>query len=84
MGNAVYWKKIKGSDDRIVNMPFKTCEKCNKEFSSGNTYASKNCPECAKLIKNEKARERVRRYREKNLLNNNIHVDIEHEKGINK
>ncbi|SEV81696.1 hypothetical protein [[Clostridium] fimetarium] len=83
MGNVVYWKKIKGSDDRTVNMPFKTCGRCNKEFSSGNTYASKNCPECAKFIKNEKSRERVRRYREKNLLDNNTSLDKENEKGLN-
>lgn len=64
MKEKVIWKEITKDDGRRVKIPFRTCEKCEKEFSNGNTFASKYCPECAAEIKKEKTRERVRKYRE--------------------
>ena len=61
--NNVVWKEIVKEDGRRVKIPFRTCEKCEKEFSSGNTFASIYCPECAAEVKKEKTRERVRKHR---------------------
>lgn len=65
MKGKVIWKYITKDDGRRVKIPFRTCERCEKEFSSGNTFASSYCQECSAEIKKEKTRERVRRHREK-------------------
>lgn len=65
MGKRIIWKDIKRDNGRTVKMPFKTCERCNKEFNNGNVFASKYCPECSEDIKREKTRERVKRFRDK-------------------
>lgn len=66
MKKRIIWKDIKRDNESIVKMPFKTCERCNKEFNNGNVFASKYCTECSEDIKREKARERVRQFRQKN------------------
>lgn len=65
MRDKIIWKLIEKEDGRKVNMPFMTCKKCEKEYTSGNVFASKYCPECSEEIKKEKTRERVRKHREK-------------------
>lgn len=62
---VIYWKKIVRADGRTVKMPFKKCDRCEGEFTSGNTFASKYCEKCASEIKKEKTRERVRKHRQK-------------------
>ncbi len=59
------YKRIINAKGQKVKIPFTTCEKCEKEFSSGNTFASIYCPECSAEIKKEKTRERVRKHRAK-------------------
>lgn len=63
MNDKIIWKEIVKDDGRRVKIPFRTCEKCENEFSSGNTFASSYCPECAAEVKKEKTRERVRKHR---------------------
>ena len=63
MKDNIFWKEIIKEDGRRVKMPFNVCERCEKEFSSGNTFASKYCSECAEQIKKEKTLERVKKYR---------------------
>lgn len=55
----LYWHK----DEDGVNRPVGICTVCKKEFRNGNAFASSYCLECAKRIKREKTRERVRRHR---------------------
>ena len=63
MDRKVIWKSI-DKDNGSVKMPFVLCQKCNKEFNNGNVFASNYCPDCASIIKKEKTRERVRRFRQ--------------------
>ena len=65
MKKEITWKPIINAKGQKVKIPFTTCEKCEKEFSSGNTFASIYCPECAAEIKKEKTRDRVRKHRAK-------------------
>lgn len=65
MKKEIYWKKVVKEDGRTVKIPFRTCEKCEEEFTSGNTFASKYCEPCATEIKRAKTRERVRKHRQK-------------------
>lgn len=42
-----------------------TCTRCGESYSSGNIFAASYCLECAEIVKKEKTRERVRRFRKK-------------------
>ena len=41
------------------------CEKCGVIYNNGNVATSLYCPKCALVVKRERTKERVRRYRER-------------------
>jgi protein-arginine kinase activator protein McsA len=45
-----------------------TCKRCGKEYTDRNTLTSLYCSECYPIVRREQTKERVRKYREKNKL----------------
>lgn len=61
-----YYKREVREDGRAINIATTVCTVCGAEYRNGNVASSLYCPDCAKRIRAEKNRERVRRFREKN------------------
>lgn len=64
MSDTWRWKKVGSGHWLAVD----TCKRCGQEFNSGNVAASKYCAACAEIVRRERTRERVRRFREKNTV----------------
>ena len=56
-----YWERCKDGIYRPVGI----CTICGEHYKSDNIGASSYCIECAKIIKKENTKKRVRRFREK-------------------
>jgi exosome complex RNA-binding protein Csl4 len=48
------------------------CERCEERLEHVGSIAQRYCPECQIIVKREKTAERVRRYREKQMLKEDI------------
>lgn len=69
MKNNIIWKLVELDNKSQVKRPYKTCIKCNKEYTNNNIFASDYCNECSGQVKKEKTKERVKQYRKRKLNN---------------
>ena len=62
------WKRMERPDGRTCYRAVNTCVQCGKEFIAENPSTTKYCADCGKQIRAQQNRDRVRRYREKQKL----------------